>query len=91
MLYSHFLGSYKSADRDCTKEIKRRIALARQKAVVLASIWKDRNIKTATRVKVMKSMVWACSIPVWSGGMDFEEIGQKQNRSFRNVVLEKNA
>ena len=36
-----FLGSYKSADGDCTKEIKRRIALARQKAVVLASIWKD--------------------------------------------------
>jgi len=43
----------------------RRIALARQKAVVLASIWKDRNIKTATKVKAMKSMVWA----VWSGGM----------------------
>ena len=39
-----FLGSYKSADRDCTKEIKRRIALARQKAVLLASIWKNRNI-----------------------------------------------
>jgi len=54
-----FLGSYKSADGDCTKEIKRRIALARQKAVVLASIWKGRNIKTATKVKVMKSMVWA--------------------------------
>jgi len=54
-----FLGSYKSADGDCTKEIRRRIALARQQAVVLASIWKDRNIKTATKVKVMKSMVWA--------------------------------
>jgi len=54
-----FLGSYKSADGDCTKEIKRRIALARQKAVVLASIWKDWNIKTATKVKVMKSMVRA--------------------------------
>jgi len=40
------------------------------------------------KVKVMKSIVW--SIPVWSGGMDFEEIGQKQNRSFWNVVLEKN-
>jgi len=52
--------------------------LARQKAVVLTSIWKDRNIKTATKVKVMKSMVWALgSIPVWSGGMDFEEIGQE--------------
>ena len=33
--------------------------MARQKAVVLASIWKDRNIKTATKVKVMKSVVWA--------------------------------
>jgi len=54
-----FLGSYKSADADCTKEIKRRIALTRQKAVVLASILKDKNIKTATKVKVMKSMVWA--------------------------------
>jgi len=54
-----FLGSYKSADGDCTKEIKRRIAMARQKAVVLASIWKDQNIKTAMKVKVMKSIVWA--------------------------------
>ena len=53
-----FLGSNKSADGDCTKEIKRRIAMARQKTVALASIWKDRNIKTATKVKVMKSMVW---------------------------------
>ena len=55
----NFLGSYKSADGDCTKEIKRRIAMARQKAVVLASIWKDRNTNTATEVKMMKSMVWA--------------------------------
>ena len=52
-----FLGSYKSTDKDCTKEIKRRIALARQKAVVLANIWKYRNIKTATKIKVMQSMV----------------------------------
>ena len=26
---------------------------------MLASIWNDRNIKTATKVRVMKSMVWA--------------------------------
>jgi len=57
--------------------------LARQKAVVLASMWRDRNIKTATKVKVMKSMVWAVFQYVsiqWR--MDFEEIQQKQNRSF---------
>ena len=75
-----FRGSYKAADGDCRKEIKRRIALARQNAVVLASIWKDRNIKIATKVKVMKSN-GVGSIPVWSGRTDFDEIGQKQNRS----------
>ena len=84
-----FLGSHKSADGYCTKEIKRRIALARQKAVVLASIWKDRNIKKCNESQSDVNGVG--SIAVWSGGMDFEEIGQKQNRSFWNVVLEKNA
>ena len=46
-----FLGSYKSAAGDCTNEIIRRIALARRKAVVLASIWKDRNIKLQQKSK----------------------------------------
>jgi len=64
-----FLGSYKSADGDITKEIKRHIAMARQKAVVLARIWKDRNIKTATKVKVMKSMVWVVSSIEWRDGL----------------------
>jgi len=39
-----FLGSYKSADGDCTNDIKRRIAMARQKAVELTTIWKDKNV-----------------------------------------------
>ena len=58
-----------------TKEIKRRIALARQKAVVLASIWKDQNIKTAT-----KSIVWA----VFQYGVERWTLqkADKQNRSF---------
>jgi len=61
--------SYRSADGACTKEIKRCIILARQKAVVLASIWKDRNIKTATKVKVMKLMVWAVFSMEWRDGL----------------------
>jgi len=52
--------------------------LARQKAVVLASIWKDQNIKTATKVKVMKSMVWA----VFQYGVE----GWTLNRSNRNRI-----
>jgi len=54
-----FLGSYKSADGDCTNEIKRRIAMARQKAVELTTIWKDKNVTSALKIRVMKSMVWA--------------------------------
>ena len=52
--------------------------MARQKAVVLASIWKDQNIKTATKVKVMKSMVWA----VFQYGVE----GWTLNRSNRNRI-----
>jgi len=54
-----FLGSYKTATGDCTKDIKIRAALARQKATELINIWKDRNINTVLKVKVMKQMVWA--------------------------------
>jgi len=54
-----FLGSYKAADGECTNEIKRRIAMARQKAVELTTIWKDKNVKSALKIRVIKSMVWA--------------------------------
>jgi len=65
-----FLGSYKSADGNCIKEIKRRIAMARQKAVVLASIWKDRNIKNCNESQ-SDEVNGVSGIPVWSGGTDF--------------------
>jgi len=54
-----FLGSYKSADGDYANEIKRRIAMARQKTVELTTIWKDKNVTSALKIRVMKSMVWA--------------------------------
>ena len=54
-----FLGSYKTATGDCTKDVKIRVALARQKATELTNIWKDRNINKVLKVSVMKQMVWA--------------------------------
>jgi len=54
-----FLGSYKSAGGDCTNEIKRQIAMAPQKAVELTTIWKDKNVTSVLKIRVMKSMVWA--------------------------------
>jgi len=59
LVSSKFLGSYKSADGDCTNEIKRHIAMVRQKAVELTTIWKDKNVTSALKIRVMKSMVWA--------------------------------
>jgi len=42
-----FLGSYKSADRDCTKES---IALADKRLLYWpVGLWKDRNIKKLQR------------------------------------------
>jgi len=37
----------------------RRIAMARQKAVELTTIWKDKNVTSALKIRVMNSMVWA--------------------------------
>ena len=51
--------------------------MARQKAVVLASIWKDRNINTTTKVKVMKSMVWA----VFQYGVEGWTLTKKSDRN----------
>ena len=62
-----FLGSNKSANGDCTKEIKRRIAMARQKAVVLTSIdrqylerpkYKNCNESQSDEVNGVGSMEW---------------------------------
>ena len=33
--------------------------MARQKAVELTTIWKDKNVTSAFKIRVMKSMVWA--------------------------------
>jgi len=32
--------------------------MARQKAVELTAIWKDKNVTPALKIRVMKSMVW---------------------------------
>ena len=68
-----FLGSYKSADGDCTNEIKRRIAMARQKAVELTTIRKDKNVTSV--LKISDEVDGLGSVLLWSGGMDIKEIG----------------
>jgi len=40
-----FLGSMKTASGDCTTEIRRRICLAKEKAVKLDTIWRSRQLR----------------------------------------------
>jgi len=54
-----FLGSMKTASDDCTTEVRRRICLAKEKAVKLDTIWRSRHIKKALKVRLIKSLVWS--------------------------------
>jgi len=54
-----FLASMKTASSDCTTEIRRRICLAKKKAVKLDTIWRSRHIRKALNVRLMKSLVWS--------------------------------
>ena len=53
-----FLGSKITADGDCSHEIKRRSLLARKVMTNLDSILKNRDITLATKVCLVKAMVF---------------------------------
>ena len=51
-------GSKITADGDCSHEIKRRLLLGRKVMTNLDSIFKSRNITLATKVRLVKAMVF---------------------------------
>ena len=53
-----FLGSKISADGDCSHEIKRRLLLGRKVMTNLDSILKSRDVTLATKVHLVKAMVF---------------------------------
>ena len=53
-----FLGSKIIADGDCSHEIKRRLLLERKVMTNLDSIFKSRDITLATKVRLVKAMVF---------------------------------
>jgi len=54
-----FLGSKITADGDCSHEIKRHLLLGRKAMTNLDSILKSRDITLATKVHLVKAMVFA--------------------------------
>ena len=53
-----FLGSKITADGECSHEIKRRLLLGRKVMTNLDSILKSRDITLATKVRLVKAMVF---------------------------------
>ena len=53
-----FLGSKITADGDCSHEIKRRLLLRRKVMTNLDSIFKSRDITLATKLRLVKAMVF---------------------------------
>ncbi|GFS23159.1 endonuclease-reverse transcriptase [Elysia marginata] len=53
-----YLGSIKTSDGTCTKDINTRIAMAKQGIVSLNNIWKDKSIPKPLTFKLLKTLVW---------------------------------
>ena len=54
-----YLGSIKTEDGTCSKDIKARITMAEQKMVQLTNIWKDRGIQATLKMKLLKCLIWS--------------------------------
>ena len=53
-----YLGSVKSHDGTCSKDIKIRIGMANNSMIQLNSIWKDHSITAELKLKLFKCLVW---------------------------------
>ena len=82
-----FLGSKITADGDCSHDIKRCSLLRRKAMTNLDSILKSRDITLATKMCIVKSMVFQESVQMWE--LDHKEGWVPKNWCFWIVVLEK--
>ena len=71
-----FLGSKITADGDCSHEIKRRLLLGRKVMTNLDSIFKSRDITLATKVHLVKAMVF----PVVMYGCESRTVKKAERR-----------
>ncbi|GFS06155.1 endonuclease-reverse transcriptase [Elysia marginata] len=53
-----YLGSVKTIDGSCSKDIKMRIGMAKKKMIKLINVWKDHNIPIELKLKLLKCLIW---------------------------------
>ena len=71
-----FLGSKTTADGDCSHEIKRHLLLGRKVVINLDSVLKSRDITSATKVHLVKAMVF----PVVMYGCESRTVKKAEHR-----------
>ena len=53
-----YLGSTKTKDAECSREIRGKLARGQSAATGMKQIWKSHGIKLITKVRLMKALVW---------------------------------
>ena len=53
-----YLGSIKSSDGTCLKDVTTRIAMAKAKMIQLKNIWKDRSIAIDLKLRMLRCLIW---------------------------------
>ena len=54
----HFLGSLITENGDCKEDTRKRLALGRVAVVGLDKIWKGKDVKMETKVRLMEALVF---------------------------------
>ena len=57
-----YLGSIKSKYGYCAKDVRTRLGMAKQRMTQLNTLWKDRGIPTALKVRLLKIIVWPVAL-----------------------------
>ena len=56
-------------DGDCSKDVNARIAMAKRRMCELTTLWKDRSIPVALKMRLVKTLVWtvvSCGAEAWT-------------------------
>ena len=82
-----FKGTEIDKTSNCSKELKRRLALGKTALRKLDKIWKSNDGSLGTKKRSVQARVSCCS--VWSRDLDCAKGQQKENRCLRALMLEK--
>ena len=78
-----YLGSIKSADGTCLKDVMTRIAMAKAKMIQLKHLWKDRSITINLKLKILKCLI----LPVLMYGCEAWTLRKKEEDKLKAAEM----